>query len=292
MKLGPKNFLYIGYFFILLFAGDRLMSNIIKNSIIEKSQFRYSRMYAQKAKADLVFIGNSRGLCFYQPFIEQLTGKSTFNLSYNGLPSNLAKVLLEDYVQFNGKPKLVIIEASMLARRKEIVATFGCYSSYSKGLENLIYDVSKSMGSFNKLLHLTRYNGEVFQRALYYVGKTDTTLLNDRVISERALNKKFEDTEKLYDTLAIADFKSMVNYCRNENIPFKIVLNPYLPIYRKEMKDVDQFIKELSAGIKAPVLDYSTAIKETNHFADYFHINKNGSMELMQIFTRDKIFEP
>src|SRR5690606_27714487 len=101
--------LYIFLFLLILFTGDRLLSILIDKFIVSKSEFRYSKLYRGKAKADILIIGNSRGLSFYQPSIEEETGLSVFNLSYNGLPTNLALVLFKDYLKVNGAPKLVII---------------------------------------------------------------------------------------------------------------------------------------------------------------------------------------
>jgi len=51
----------------------------------KRSNFRYSRMYYQNADAEILLLGNSRGLMFYQPEVEKLTNKKSFNFSYNGL---------------------------------------------------------------------------------------------------------------------------------------------------------------------------------------------------------------
>ena len=143
MKSRLKVSLYILYFFVLVFVGDRLLSKIIDANVIDKSKFRYSRLYAQKINCDILLIGNSRGLPFYQPFIEEATGRSTFNISYNGMPTNLALILFEDYLARNKKPGLVVIEATMRGRRKELVTNFGFYSKFSPALKSLIYKICR-----------------------------------------------------------------------------------------------------------------------------------------------------
>ena len=90
-----KKLYWIAAVIILFFVGDRLAGLILKK-MVANSQFRYSKMYQGKAEGEILFMGNSRGLGFYQPYIEEVTGKKTFNLSYNALPLNLGRVLLQN----------------------------------------------------------------------------------------------------------------------------------------------------------------------------------------------------
>ena len=55
-------------------------------------------MYRGDAPSDVLLIGNSRGLIFYQPYLEKRLGIKTFNLSYNGLPANLMDVFNEGFI--------------------------------------------------------------------------------------------------------------------------------------------------------------------------------------------------
>ncbi|MBK8194740.1 MAG: hypothetical protein IPK76_16540 [Lewinellaceae bacterium] len=99
-----KHLLWFSGFLMLLLAGDRLGGVLLQRQA-DASLFRYSRLYRGEAGADLLFVGNSRGLTFYQPFIEEKTGLRTFNMSYNGLPADLARVLVQDYLDRYPAPK-------------------------------------------------------------------------------------------------------------------------------------------------------------------------------------------
>ena len=55
--------------FALVFAGDRLGGRLLQKQV-DSSLFRYSRLYRGDAAADILLVGNSRGLTFYQPYIE------------------------------------------------------------------------------------------------------------------------------------------------------------------------------------------------------------------------------
>ncbi|MDZ4678788.1 MAG: hypothetical protein SGI94_00015, partial [Saprospiraceae bacterium] len=91
-----RHLLWYIAFIILLFVGDRVAGLLLRIQA-SKSQFRYSQLYGRLGEADILLMGNSRGLTFYQPYIEEITGLTTCNLSYNGLPIDAAKCLVLDY---------------------------------------------------------------------------------------------------------------------------------------------------------------------------------------------------
>lgn len=283
--------LYIFLFLLILFTGDRLLSILIDKFIVSKSEFRYSKLYRGKAKADILIIGNSRGLSFYQPSIEEETGLSVFNLSYNGLPTNLALVLFKDYLKVNGAPKLVIIELTMPGNRKQLITNFGLYSSYSSDVEALIEQQSKSIGISNKLFHLTRYNGELFQRSVYYLNKDDSNWLLTSTISERALQRQNApgfDFE--FDREAMDGYKTIIAICKQNNIPFKLVINPYLPDYSKRIKNFDTYKASIRDYLQEPIYDFSKSITSIEFFSDPLHLNVDGGREYIKLLKSKDIF--
>ena len=172
----------------LTFIGDRI-GGMILNQITQKSQFRYSRLYKGEAKSDILLVGNSRGLMFYQPYIESLTGKTTFNLSYNGMPMNLGRVLVEDYLEQYEAPELMILDITMCDRLNNgLISGFNLYTPYSDRLSKLMADSNTYVSNAGKLSHLYRYNSEIFQRTLFYLAKSDEDWLLDRVITEDLIN--------------------------------------------------------------------------------------------------------
>ena len=124
-------------FLALTLVGDRAMAYVLRSGL-ERSEFRYSRLYTGRAEADLVFIGNSRGLNFYQPYIEAATGRKTLNLSYNALPVDLSTVLLADYLERYGPPRDLVVEITHLDRANpDLVREFRAYAPYSERMDQL-----------------------------------------------------------------------------------------------------------------------------------------------------------
>ena len=73
---------------LIFLAGDRLAGYFLRQTI-ENAQFRYARLYRREGAPEILLLGNSRGLTFYQPYISEKTGQNNLNLSYNGLPMDV-----------------------------------------------------------------------------------------------------------------------------------------------------------------------------------------------------------
>jgi hypothetical protein len=257
-----RHFSWIATFLTLSFIGDRLFGYFLQK-ITLNSQFRYSRLYRGDAKADILLVGNSRGLGFYQPEIERLTGLNTLNISYNGMPADLATVLVRDQFQKNGAPKTMVIDVTMCDRKDDLfVAAFNVYSPYSDSLKALITRYDKTVYYGGLVSHLYRHNSEVFQRAFNYRNKTDEDWLLDRVISEKMATD------------------------------VKLVISPYFPKFAETIRD--SFLTPLKTLVEAKtgltVTDYSAALTTTEAFGDYQHANKKGCVQFMNQLFEEKVF--
>ncbi|MEO0042860.1 MAG: hypothetical protein RL329_2308 [Bacteroidota bacterium] len=288
-----KQILWIVAFLTLSFVGDRLLGHFFKK-MTQNSQFRYSRLYRGDAKADILLVGNSRGLGFYQPEIEKLTGLNTLNISYNGMPADLASVLVRDQFEKNGVPKTMIIDVTMCDRKDDLfVSAFNLYSPYSDSLKALIKSYDETVYYGGLLSHLYRHNSEIFQRAFNYRKKTDEDWLLDRVISE----KMASDTSlKSYKVRVMPEMvehlKQMVDFARSQGTEVKLVISPYFPRFAESIRD--SFLTPLKTLVEAKtgltVTDYSTALNTTEAFGDYQHANKKGCIQFMNQLFEAKVF--
>ncbi len=287
-----KKALWIPACLLLFFVGDRL-GGFILAKITENSQFRYARLYEDQAEADILLLGNSRGLIFYQPYIEEITGKKTLNLSYNSMPIDLGRVLVTDYLKkYKKKPELLVIDVTMCDRHNpQLIAGFSTFSDYSKNLSSLIKDKSEKSWYAGKLSKLYQYNSEVFQRTLYYLRKSDEDWLNDRVISPTMQASVDKDTavELTIDEYLLNQLNNLVKYSENQGVRVELVVNPYYPPYVKKMRSFHNFIGRIRAKTEREVRDYSQALNEVNGFADYQHLNKEGSKLYMDLLLKDGV---
>ena len=312
-----KPLIWISAFLILTFVGDRFFGFLLQK-LSEKSQFRYSRLYYTSEAADILFVGNSRGLTFFQPEVEKLTGLKTMNLSYNGMPADLAKVLVMDYLDHHPAPKTMVVDITLCDRENELFkSSFNLYALQSQRLTYLIksnvstirpeptalkvdtVDVyaGKKVYYGGLVSHLYRFNSEIFQRVLYHINKTDEDWLIDRVIGETAAH----DTAnmKSYPVRMfphmVTHMNEMIDYAKGKGVEVKLVINPYLPAFADLPAMRDSFLIPLKTYVEQqtglPVSDFSAALTERNEIGDYQHANKIGSMKYMQILKKLGLFE-
>jgi hypothetical protein len=313
-----KHIIWIFAFLLLAFLGDRLGGFILKH-ITQSSQFRYSRLYYGNEDADILFVGNSRGLTFFQPEVERITGMSTMNLSYNGMPADLAKTLVMDYLDKHKAPKIMIVDVTLCDRENEVLKNgFNVYSSESQRLTDLIkanvgthrpketemkvdtLDVlaGKKVYYGGLVSQLYRHNSEVFQRVLYYKNRTDEDWLIDRVINEKAATSDKDLTSypvRMFPHM-VTHLKEMIDYAKAKGVDVRLVINPYLPAFAETKSIRDTFLMPLKSFVESqtgmPIRDYSTALKERDDIGDYQHANKKGSTKYMNILAQDGLFNP
>ncbi len=281
-----KPVFWFTLFLAITLLGDRLGGAFLRRTN-DQSQFRYAQLYSGKAKADLVLVGNSRGLTFYQPYIEQLTGKTTFNLSYNGLSAPLARALMADYVErYPNKPHF-IVDISLCDRQNpELTAGFTGYAHYSKHLDTLLRHQNPDAWWGSKVSALFRYNNEIFQRAVFYRNRSDKDWLLDRQIAPALMATVPLDTFPIsVQPVLVRQLAEAVQIVRDAGCPVTLVLGPYYPGMVKDWSNLQAVRRAVEAQTGLPVLDYSQSLPDPADFGDLMHPNKRGAMHFLdQLF--------
>ena len=108
---------------------------------MKKSEFRFSRAFFsndKNPKPNVLILGNSRGLNgIYAPDLNEY-GYEAFNLSYNGMNLELAKIVLESYLINNPKPDKLILEISNIYGDSSLSNSLKMYSGESSDLSEFI----------------------------------------------------------------------------------------------------------------------------------------------------------
>ncbi len=283
-----KHTIWFLAFFLVLFAGDRLGGAWMQRQT-DGSQFRYSRLYDGRAGADILLLGNSRGLAFYQPYVEKITGKTTFNLSYNGLPMDLGKVLVLDYLERYPAPQTLVIDITACDRpNKPLISGFLPYAAYSQRLDTLIHRADTSAWYGARVSTLFRFNNEVFQRALYYRNRSDADWLLDRVIAPQLAARVAEEH---YD-LELSDYllrqiAETVAAAQAKGVRVQLVIGPYFPGFTVKNLDPLKATVEQLTGL--PVHDYRSALNDPQLFGDFMHPNKAGAFAYLDLLKKDGV---
>ena len=265
----------------LALLGDRVGGWFL-GKITTESQFRYSRLYGSSDAADVLFVGNSRGLSFFQPYAEEKTGLTTANLSYNGMPISLAAPLVMDYLDRHPAPKVLLMEISLMDSVRmdnKLAYQFNHYSPYSERLSTILKNDFPNDYYVGNLSHLYRYNSEVFQRTFYYWKKSDKDWLLDRVISPQMASdvEKQKTLRFHYGTEMLAKLSEMVKYAQVKGTRVELVVNPYYPAFIPKIGNLDSLKMDINLATGLTVKDFANAIQQTEAFGDYQHVNKLGA---------------
>jgi len=275
---------------ILFFAGDRLFSKILAKGV-EQSQFRYSRMYRGEAGASIILMGNSRGLGFYQPYIEELTGEATFNMSYNGMTMDVASVLISDYLEQYSNARLLVLDVTLCDRKSiPFVTGFSTYAPYSNRIQQLIYETNPIAYYALKISHLFRYNNEVYQRTLYYQNRSDEEWLLERNITETMVEEVATEKYRI-DLCLVEELKGIIDVAEAKGVKVKLVINPYYLPFAEILEGLDHFKTQIETVTKHPVYDFSEVLSSDEHFGDYQHLNQAGSRAYVELLKDKGIFE-
>ncbi|MBV6442255.1 MAG: hypothetical protein DYG98_00445 [Haliscomenobacteraceae bacterium CHB4] len=283
-----KRIIWFIALLLLFFMGDRLAGHFLQK-LVEQSQFRYSRLYRGDAAAEILLVGNSRGLNFFQPYMEEITGKKTFNLSYNGMPTDLAKVLVEDYLDRYPTPEKMVVDITNCDRMNdELLAGFLTYSAESFRLDTLINSKLPKIWWGGKISAMFRFNNEIFQRALYHRNRTDENWLRDHVISAKLAA---EGSDKPYPLeihpYLVRQLKETVITARAKGVGVELVIGPYFPGYRVNNLDVLKNAVEEATGL--PVRDYQQVLTDPTCFSDFRHLNVKGSKAFIERMKSDGV---
>ncbi len=283
-----KKAFWILILLAVVFAGDRLFGWYLQKQVAG-SQFRYSKLYRNEADADIMIVGNSRGLNIYLPEVEEKTSRKAFSLCYNGMPGDLASTLSLDYIDRYPQVKTVIIELCMAEMPAEsLLPGFVTYMPYSSRLDSLIQHESRVTWYSSKLSHLYRFNNEVFQRALFYKNRSDDDWTSDRLISERVIKQVGNySMEFKGDDKQLQYIKSITDYCQQRNIDVKLIIAPFFPGFT--VKHIDKLITKTESLTGLKVHDYSKALQDNTGFSDYLHLNVAGCKEFIRLLQRDSL---
>lgn len=273
------------------FLGDRLLAYALEEVVLE-SNFRYSSLYNGTAEADIIVLGNSRGHAFHEPLMEELSGKTVFNLSYNALPVSVGRVLIEDYFD-RYKAELLVIDVSMLTKTEtQITESFKTYQSLSPRLQQLIAKTAPETSTACDIFKFYNFNSEVFHRSLYYLGTDDDDWILDKEISKTLAEKsgELEDVSLRVTKDRMKDLQAIIAVAERNNVKVNLVMGPYFPGYLDKIENLDNFMASIESATGYEVVDYSSLLHDRTLFSDYLHVNREGSAEFLEAMYQDQVF--
>ncbi len=286
----PLGFLLI--FLVLFFALDRL-AGWGMGRIAETSQHRFSRVYRGDAEPCIVVLGHSRGVQLFSPDAARVTtGIPVYNLSANGMSTEIAEALFLDYLENGGKPAGLVVEVTSVCSNNGLIRDLKMFTRRSDRLGAILRRDEPSLAVATSLFHSFRYNGDMMSRMLYHWNRDDQGLTNFFVAKPDFLAQS---------PLAAADWQiqepnppalaRMIVRARVEKVPVRLVIAPFWPAAEADARVSERVMESVAAVTDEKVWDYSDAIGESRFFADHVHLNADGTMALHRIMQETGFFE-
>jgi lysophospholipase L1-like esterase len=280
----------------LFFIGDRLGAALL-GSLLDRSPQRFSRLYTGQLHGEIACLGNSRGVVdFHAPSIAEAAGRSTVNLSHNGMTPKVARAIFADFLDHNPKPKLLVLEVSFVTGQtsKGSVLEYMPFFGHSKRLVELARQYSREAVIAGEISHLYRFNSELTLRSLIYLvrgqsdqGATMNASLSPELIEE---TKQLEPFPLEIFPQELEALVAIVDAAHNAGVEVRLVFAPYLPIYAEKMTNLDEVIAQISAATSRKVFDFSRSVTDTNLFADRVHLSPAGAQEFLQQMLKAGVF--
>ncbi len=291
--MNTRRIAWVIAFLVTFITGDRVIAYLL-DMVVLQSHFRFSAVYKGKQNYDILVLGNSRGVnTFYAPAIEAATGKTTLNLSYNGMSADVAEALFMDYLDRNSKPKLLIVEVSNVTHKSDLLNELKLFAGHSERLASLLGEANPDIAVWTAASHVFRFNGEMFLRTLYYLKSSDQSWINRYHISPALVQSLREGRQQELELLPVnlEALRRMVVTAKQRDITVRLVISPYLPEYRQHLSNLPTWVKNVQAiAANNPIWDYSNAVKDTSAFADRLHLNYDGSLLLLKRLNDDGFF--
>lgn len=268
-------------------AGDHLLALALRQVLL-RSEFRYSRLYRGGVDADVVILGDSRGVhSFYAPALEELTGARAFNLSYNSLSPRVAEAVLLDYLDHNRAPRLVIVEPTSAVVAGAVKTELRTYGSLSPRLAALYAEEHPAEARLGKALWLYPLNSSFFFEALHYMRRSDQDWIY-RDVMPPALRTP-QDARELHPFPEEIDaLARIVRELKRRGIEVRLIFAPYAPV--KVPSNAAAFAALVEQRTGERVWSYAGAIGDLDLFADTVHLNERGSRALLTMLLRDGAF--
>jgi hypothetical protein len=281
----------------LWIVGDRIFANLIEHFVLPLSDNRFAKMYSGRAKADIVMLGNSRLDRHFDAYLlESYFNKSAINLGIGGQSAELSNILLHDYIDRYGVPKIVILEPTNAFIKNEGLKDLRVFMNHSERVKNLTKKELPLEYYFGSLSHLYNFNNVMFNRILFEIVRSDTDRLRKDTISLKRYNqirrlsysKQKPQISKLGNYSAL---KSIATACDEHNIDLKVVIVPNLKVvFARET--YEDWISELEDIFNPErIFDYSTALVDRKYYFDEDHLNRKGVYAFYEILRKDGFFQ-
>ena len=278
----------------LVFIGDRVGAYGL-SVLVGRTGLRFPMIYAGDLPADIVILGNSRGIhMFHPPPIEEVTGARVANLSFNDLSTTLMPIFWEDYLQRHDPPRMLVLEVSAVTEtdRPASLERFSFLMDRNSKLGNAIREKNKTHYYVSQFSHLFRFNSPLTWRSLLFFKKNDQDWIMDSQLNPEMMEASFDERIELRrDEQRLQQMKQVVQLAQRHDVEVRAVIGPYAPKYLENLEGYSEWVRWLESSLGVQVHNYSESLQSMDGFADPTHLNATGAADLAERLHQDGFFE-
>lgn len=259
-------------------------------------------IYSGNINSEILIIGSSRAEAhFNAEFIENHTGKTTYNIGESGADWNLIQFRLEKYLKYNSNPKYLIINVDAAMFKKwvtdykvrihslpYILYNFNYLKLYAVPVEDLTFPLVRYIGNRKLLLDILT------------LWKYDSIIPPTKTKGFLPVDKEFDNQpmERLRNNLDYSSLDippGLFYQFLEERLPETSIIGVHTPIlidsmtaWEKELLRREEFKEEFQKRGWI-FLDYSFSpiSRNINYFYNTTHMNYKGAERFTRTLMRD-----
>lgn len=283
----------VAIFIALLFVGDRLGAWCLQK-LVARSQDRYVAMYEGRAKAEILVLGNSRADNHFPPqMMSRALAVTTVNLGLGGVSARLSEALMNDFIERNGAPRLIVLEVTVLDADPATIGDMMIFTSYSRRIAALLKESAPRLFYTMMVFNLFQYNNEMLWRILYHVWNPPFDRVHHGTMTPAFLEQIRKRSVHLTNYVDNeAALRRMLDHAQERGVPVRIVITPYLKDQFAKFTNFESWkarVEQFARGQK--IWDYSRSFDDPALFRDSVHMNTVGTMQLLEVMINDGFYE-
>ena len=280
-----------------------------RNKYFYHTNEHYDELFKQKTGYDILMLGSSRTHLHNDPkVIDSITSMNSYNGGIEGGSMMEIEVVLNGYLAAHPKPKLIVMEVSMLSlnMEKNTISNPTFYLEYlnNSGVSHTLNEHWKYTGflkyfpffrlsqfdDINKTYALKGYKGvtePMYGGSYKGYAENSSTIISDTTHDNSVGCNWVTYSQKGQDYL-----NDILRTCKMKDIPVAVI---YSPEFRKlnfecpEGKRIIDSVAAVSARYGYPFWNYlnDPIVNDHNQFFNIGHLNKQGAEKFSAILGTD-----
>lgn len=278
-----KPLIYLLAVILAFLIGDRLLS-YAGRTLTRLSNMPLAELYSNRGAGDILILGNSRAVRHFDArALTVATGLNVKNYALLGASAELMEVLLTDYIDRYGAPRMIVLEISCLSYGPGQEVAQRLYRRDSPRLDRLLHAANPTLHYASQAVTLLDLNSDTFLNTLHkIVVPYPSTQLPGQIEQTAAANAAGGITLPYFSILPAnaAALQRISELARNHNIALLPMLTPVLPELQARLSETTTFIADSAAAADNAVVNLSEIKLPANSFHDPVHLNSMGTMQI------------